>query len=151
MLYCISTHDLTKRSTCKIDSIALVVIFQLTTSRRGRRLRSIVPTLVISISTHDLTKRSTCHAHKHPLTGLTFQLTTSRRGRQVNADPLPCVGYFNSRPHEEVDAAFRHPSQLRSISTHDLTKRSTLLQKQSLTLLYYFNSRPHEEVDTACP
>ena len=33
------------------------------------------------------------------------------------------------------------------ISTHDLTKRSTMEQYQKSFIMEHFNSRPHEEVD----
>ena len=77
--------------------------------------------------------------------------------------------YFNSRPHEEVDNVQNATTQQTGISTHDLTKRSTLAQDRRRRTLYisthdltkrstmefltlnlrkmYFNSRPHEEVD----
>ena len=77
---------------------------------------------------------------------------------------------FNSRPHEEVDLsmiAFDTSMQIsthdltkrstiiaifsrhkRTISTHDLTKRSTWFHVSEELEYYYFNSRPHEEVDS---
>ena len=56
----VSTHDLTKRSTsCPFTHINRILVFQLTTSRRGRR-------------------RLWHPLHCHYM----FQLTTSRRGRQ---------------------------------------------------------------------
>ena len=79
---------------------------------------------------------------------LPFQLTTSRRGRQnlrlmriiyleyFNSRPheevdkklvgldVYCI-HFNSRPHEEVDKRIRKRTNAVTISTHDLTKRST--------------------------
>ena len=55
-----------------------------------------------------------------------FQLTTSRRGR----------------PWQEWCR-----SMTMQISTHDLTKRSTLNQCPNIQHYFYFNSRPHEEVD----
>ena len=57
---------------------------------------------------------------------LRFQLTTSRRGRRRGA---------------------RDPGRSQEISTHDLTKRSTLLQALLQIYHSHFNSRPHEEVD----
>ncbi len=62
-----------------------------------------------------------------------FQLTTSRRGRQPgrsNQHTDSCN--FNSRPHEEVDYPMRLSISHNDISTHDLTKRSTLERKQHL-------------------
>ena len=123
-------------------------MFQLTTSRRGRRF----PCYIIGVWGK-------------------FQLTTSRRGRLttwIHSWHLDC---FNSRPHEEVDVSFAgYRSAASGVSTHDLTKRSTLSMRQSVMrltfqlttsrrgrllhrpyrqLLTRFNSRPHEEVDTA--
>ena len=123
----ISTHDLTKRST-KIILWLLIwnYLFQLTTSRRGR-----------------LSPDSAMPREK------LFQLTTSRRGRLEWFRGFHCGRYFNSRPHEEVDLSNmslkkfcenfnsrpheevddtqRVPqSPGKAISTHDLTKRSTM-------------------------
>ena len=101
----ISTHDLTKRSTAlRVISQPSLSAFQLTTSRRGRPIFT-----------------------QQPRGTLIFQLTTSRRGRPHS----PCIatlpkGYFNSRPHEEVDL-------YRGAGRH---------------CIIYFNSRPHEEVDS---
>ena len=54
-----------------------------------------------------------------------FQLTTSRRGRPLSAQNIQNPKYFNSRPHEEVDSIALSIWATYSISTHDLTKRST--------------------------
>ena len=124
-----------------------ISVFQLTTSRRSRRVMHFSWSLPKLISTHDLTKRS-----------------TGSVGKQC-----PVRSYFNSRPHEEVDANEYHLVQEMFISTHDLTKRSTTnipshhispdisthdLTKRSTEVCWnaewkeqYFNSRPHEEVD----
>ena len=57
-------------------------MFQLTTSRRGRHHFCLHPGELVNVSTHDLTKRSTrCHGAS-ATRDITFQLTTSRRGRQ---------------------------------------------------------------------
>ena len=78
--------------------------------------------------------------------------------------------YFNSRPHEEVDSfsslltfseyvfqlttsrggrLLAAPLKIftSAISTHDLTRRSTLCSFPLCFSFRYFNSRPHEEVD----
>ena len=87
-----------------ICNCTLFITFQLTTSRRGRLYTDLQLHLVHYISTHDLTKRST----------------------------IGCIGsvaaipYFNSRPHEEVDAKMVNINCFLGISTHDLTKRSTV-------------------------
>ena len=63
------------------NKILKVIVFQLTTSRRGRQLSAIAG--------------SSCTL---------FQLTTSRRGRPFAALLIPCSSlYFNSLPHAEVD------------------------------------------------
>ena len=120
------------------------------------------------ISTHDLTKRSTYISGDNGNLGI-FQLTTSRRGRLFAISFPLVVLYFNSRPHEEVDLIGYRLIPDCYISTHDLTKRSTLKgnfcvmnsafqlttsrRGRPLVVLYkayvpvYFNSRPHEEVD----
>ena len=100
-------------------------VFQLTTSRRGRRGIAPMWKAHDSVSTHDLTKRSTHHLSNtdhidrvstHDLskrstvgtigrkTAVAFQLTTSRRGRHTPGRSFfsPTTS-FNSRPHEEVD------------------------------------------------
>ena len=120
-----------------------------------------------------------------------FQLTTSRGGRQQLQAYQSTATYFNSRPHEEVDdgctaICIRHTTfqlttsrggrplrhnpgpKFLSISTHDLTRRSTgrnrsrsrkeifqlttsqggrLHRLSDRLLLHYFNSRPRKEVD----
>ena len=55
----ISTHDLTRRSTCSQNEAIGILIFQLTTSRGGRPYQAIATAHTIGISTHDLTRRST--------------------------------------------------------------------------------------------
>ena len=60
-------------------------VFQLTTSRRGRRT--------------DL---------GYDNGRITFQLTTSRRGRQFHNLLHTYPVHFNSRPHEEVDNVLRN-------------------------------------------
>ena len=82
-----------------------LLLFQLTTSQGGRRV--LTPF--------------------NPLNG-TFQLTTSQGGRPGSATNVaPLDIYFNSRPRKEVDEQTqRLLDQARSISTHDLARRSTL-------------------------
>ena len=101
---------------------------------------------------------------------LLFQLTTSRRGRHFVVGNRKVVDGFNSRPHEEVDLPqnrnrsliksfnsrpheevdippSRKQLQVQTVSTHDLTKRSTRLLIGRKIYQRCFNSRPHEEVD----
>ena len=76
----VSTHDLTKRSTTLFVQAVHGILFQLTTSRRGRHADD--------------------EGKKIPKE---FQLTTSRRGRLILMSFLQSHKRFNSRPHEEVD------------------------------------------------
>ena len=123
-----------------------------------------------SVSTHDLTKRST-HSQVlllHPYqrfnsrpheevdqtkqgdqtADFLFQLTTSRRGRLWLAGDAGRGGMFQlttsrrGRRWSVMDAINRN-----SVSTHDLTKRSTQRCPDRMILIVCFNSRPHEEVD----
>ena len=125
----ISTHDLTKRSTNVIHCLLsrhtnfnsrpheevdekqglllkLRLIFQLTTSRRGRRQYVSYGDTDVLISTHDLTKRSTgwtvgvCDVKKISTHDLT------KRSTNPISSHTTSVVYFNSRPHEEVDLFF---------------------------------------------
>ena len=104
---CISTHDLTRRSTTSTGSMSDNSLFQLTTSRGGRRKSVLYPPFsgsfqlttsqggrpqlsqqsfeLLRISTHDLARRSTFTATFSADTGFAFQLTTSRRGRRFCA------------------------------------------------------------------
>ncbi len=126
----LSTHDLTQRSTSILFSTpSITVIFQLTTSRRGR------PNLIrpgirsACLSTHDLTQRSTEQDRK-----------------------APCKWFpFNSRPHAEVDAVIFRVCTALCLSTHDLTQRSTEQDRKAPCKWFPFNSRPHAEVDGIFP
>ena len=100
----VSTHDLTKRSTA---------LHALSICDNG-------------VSTHDLTKRSTGFLRR-PAVDRLFQLTTSRRGRLGQAFKQLFQIRFNSRPHEEVDGTASYRDKHGRVSTHDLTKRSTIV------------------------
>ena len=147
-LHFISTHDLTRRSTTAISLKSQCIAFQLTTSQGGR------PEIILKEDKMML-----------------FQLTTSQGGRRIAGYMLDASKlYFNSRPHKEVDLVilaiplwswifqlttsqggrlnshFRYPLFF-IISTHDLTRRSTLANIDHDMLDENFNSRPHKEVD----
>ena len=77
------------------------------------------------ISTHDLTRRSTLFTGKL-WQDREFQLTTSRGGRPRPFRSGPFFTHFNSRPHEEVDGEDPKHNSGNCISTHDLTRRSTV-------------------------
>ena len=125
------------------------ILFQLTTSRRGRRdiqdsiLRNPVhfnsrPHEEVDaagvagkpgsgISTHDLTKRSTAQYTVYLSTVTAFQLTTSRRGRHCRR--RYSKRFFHISTHDPTKRSTFNVSYFRwviDISTHDLTKRSTV-------------------------
>ena len=104
----ISTHDLARRSTVPHDP----------------------ETGLLIISTHDLTRRSTKSNASTILNGVNFN---SRPHEEVDlwhralGNQCNC---FNSRPHEEVDDGWIcDNSVFILVSTHDLTKRSTIMMK----------------------
>ena len=76
-----STHDLSWRSTPLLSSSKSATVFQLTTSRGGRRLFKLPISKGNYFSTHDLSWRSTLNFCFLPFMVSTFQLTTSRGGR----------------------------------------------------------------------
>ena len=142
----ISTHYLTQRQTLSALLHGRTKIFQLTTSRRGRRTAVFPSGIIANISTHYLTQRQTAHKRYVPVSAV-FQLTTSRRGRLCQL----CRRSNGS-----------------SISTHYLTQRQTTRSDLVLITLgfqlttsrrgrpmcplcpwagLYFNSLPHAEVD----
>ena len=101
------------------------------------------------LSTHDLTRRSTNGNFVFTLYDGTFN---SRPHKEVDQDTCPACstgGSFNSRPHKEVDfAAWKAKQQkVRELSTHDLTRRSTVSWEKYISWKWSFNSRPHKEVD----
>ena len=142
----ISTHDLTRRSTDLGDEIAERMSISTHDLTRRSTADVFISLTHFKISTHDLTRRSTFHiVFDTPIS--IFQLTTSRGGRLQKQQEEKEERNFNSRPHEEVDVwPGSRLSRRISISTHDLTRRSTrriiLVRRRG-----HFNSRPHEEVD----
>ena len=99
----ISIHDLTRRSTIPKASDNLPATFQFTTSQGGRQDIETAYMIIII-----------------------FQFTTSQGGRLrggILADNTK--GYFNSRPHKEVDRTRSTCFYRTGISIHDLTRRST--------------------------
>ena len=124
------------------------IAFQLTTSQGGRLS-----------CTHNLS----CDT--------IFQLTTSQGGRPKILYHSSSRMHFNSRPRKEVDGlrgkatgmvfsfqlttsqggrprAAKHCCFCIYISTHDLTRRSTVTGRCLRLSASYFNSRPHKEVDS---
>ena len=101
---------------------------------------------------------------------IAFQLTTSQGGRPKILYHSSSRMHFNSRPRKEVDGlrgkatgmvfsfqlttsqggrprAAKHCCFCIYISTHDLTRRSTVTGRCLRLSASYFNSRPHKEVD----
>ena len=99
--------------------------FQLTTSRRGRQ--NLSPPAVMqgyfNSRPHEEVDR---RGSLYPIDIDEFQLTTSRRGRRPEQSIFGRKVHFNSRPHEEVDTDAYKKAGYSEISTHDLTKRSTV-------------------------
>ena len=121
-------------------------IFQFTTSQGGR---------LIVILNYAVIKHFNSRPHKEvdaagtALAGITlaFQFTTSQGGRQIQWHSFLRYNHFNSRPHKEVDENQNQGHNVRSISIHDLTRRSTHPDHRWHSGNSYFNSRPHKEVD----
>ena len=105
---------------------------------------------------------------------IAFQLTTSQGGRPKILYHSSSRMHFNSRPRKEVDGlrgkatgmvfsfqlttsqggrprAAKHCCFCIYISTHDLTRRSTVTGRCLRLSASYFNSRPHKEVDSISP
>ena len=102
-----------------------------------------------SVSTHDLTKRSTLCSCCRRQDLKSFQLTTSRRGRrQATSSKLMGHMMFQLTTSRRGRPFVRNVNKTPTVSTHDLTKRSTMRLLSPLNIFpKCFNSRPHEEVD----
>ena len=123
----ISTHDLTKRSTSRFR--LNFRCFSYFNSRPHEEVdldRFAFECDIIDISTHDLTKRSTLWAFLQWQDSFYFNSRPHEEVDNGPGDNLIVHRYFNSRPHEEVDEYTSSPIYTPVISTHDLTKRSTL-------------------------
>ena len=123
------------------------LVFQFTTSRRGRpnllcvaRLtlilsihdltkRSTLPGTIVSLrpylSIHDLTKRSTAPVRTLRASAALSIHDLTKRSTNLTASRTSRSSPFNSRPHEEVDVSSMFCLANRILSIHDLTKRST--------------------------
>ena len=142
----LSTHDLSQRSTQRLHYLKVANPFQLTTSRRGRRFffsagRQFEPFNSRPHAEVDgrrfYTKciRKTFNSRPHAevdgagrLCGHAGGAFNSRPHAEVDGERLSGPGRgrsFNSRPLAEVDTASSLPEGSESLSTHDLTQRST--------------------------
>ena len=137
----ISTHDLTKRSTSSALIILIAGVFQLTTSRRGRQrfLSLIRPQMIFQLTT---SRRGRQEKTSSDDVAAPFQLTTSRRGRHH----LTIIQYIYTTfqlttSRRGRPCAIIYPIVDKEISTHDLTKRSTL---QASVLRSYLHISTHD-------
>ena len=99
----ISTHYLTQRQTLSALLHGRTKIFQLTTSRRGRRFDSSKILTSIIISTHYLTQRQTVDvlaSYKDIIISTHYLTQRQTVDGKVQAEALK---NFNSLPHAEVD------------------------------------------------
>ena len=99
----VSTHDLTKRSTLESQRVPLSPMFQLTTSRRGRRsgTHSAMAYHVFQLTTSRRGRRFHRFFAAHPSNVSTHDLT--KRSTSLLSNSRGFTPSFNSRPHEEVD------------------------------------------------
>ena len=144
----LSTHDLTQRSTWIPWEGMRSMIFQLTTSRRGRQHQDLPfpPHLTFQLTT---SRRGRPAAGSMVSNMSSFQLTTSRRGRRAVTDETYVLQVFQLTTSRRGRLLLRKIfSCLIILSTHDLTQRSTCLPESPLQARSSFNSRPHAEVDS---
>ena len=135
-LHDISTHDLTRRSTCTCyTSYGKPSEFQLTTSQGGRlkEVPHLQPSLYFNSRPHkevDITQAFRSLQRKHFNSRPHKEVDTKHERRVLQ------VWYFNSRPHKEVDSISPNRTEKTvRISTHDLTRRSTSCCIPSITVL----------------
>ena len=124
----------------------------------------------LGISTHSLTRRLTVAEACGSPDGKYFNSQPHKEADGISSSLLYPSQYFNSQPHKEADGNRAHmPMYHAEISTHSLTRRLTLLLRETLRFYYisthsltrrlthpfhspsscpvYFNSQPHKEAD----
>ena len=144
---CLSTHDLTKRSTGK--SRILDMKKQSFNSRPHEEVdeQSSRQALTADLSTHDLTKRSTENIEREGKRGQLSTHDLTKRSTMGAAGSWRLRQPFNSRPHEEVDS----DGLLRWTGDRTFNSRPheevDNVVKATWNIFGTFNSRPHEEVD----
>ena len=125
----VSIHALAGRATTDILAEAGRVMFQSTPSRGGRRVKLLMPTLLISVSIHALAGRATPRARNSP-SEHAFQSTPSRGGRRSGASQRgPSPSRFNPRPRGEGDGHCPPRPIGRLVSIHALAGRATALKR----------------------
>ena len=146
-------------------------LFQLTTSRRGRRFVRLPDSscrcfnsrpheevdLAIAQCIHDLlpfqlttSRRGRLLISHSRVYLLLSQLTTSRRGRHRFFKNVLLFFSFNSRPHEEVDKILLKIVQPCLRFNSRPHEEVDLFNDDFSFSIFRFNSRPHEEVDALC-
>ena len=98
----ISTHILTKRMTETFGYVDPIIIFQLTSSRRGWRLREWLREWLHRFQLTSSRRGWQLHGWKAGRQQR-FQLTSSRRGWPYPGKKRKLRKHFNSHPHEEDD------------------------------------------------
>ncbi len=143
----ISTHILTKRMTFLHRDGVLIILFQLTSSRRGwLQANFLFSHLHNNFNSHpheedDLIPRLqvwyrqyfNSHPHEEDdyseATKIYEQVNFNSHPHEEDDFPSGCVAFgsihFNSHPHEEDDETGTYKLEYKSISTHILTKRMT--------------------------
>ena len=144
----ISTHYLTQRQTGMDQEQQQDMLFQLTTSRRGRpgqRKRSHAARHFNSLPHAEVDGRvwkssgTTCISTHY----LTQRQTTS--GTRLLSDLL----HFNSLPHAEVDNHLTIQSSSSSVFQLTTSRRGRHYRRRAkVARIEYFNSLPHAEVDS---
>ena len=121
--------------------------FQLTTSQGGRLQEGLgLGSLVI----FQLTTSQGGRRRKRPanLREQVFQLTTSQGGRpSISSGSGICRGLSTHDLTRRSTLCCKRGISSKCLSTHDLTRRSTCSVLSSFPQFRPFNSRPHKEVD----
>ena len=102
-----------------------MLVFQLTTSRRGRRQRNGRCIYLQVISTHYLTQRQTSTGKGREFIQGNFNSLPHAEVDEFSSGVPPDPEHFNSLPHAEVDRIYGRRCGYRKISTHYLTQRQT--------------------------
>ncbi len=166
----LSTHDLTQRSTVLLRPVDDIVIFQLTTSRRGRRGKIVWGGIrnafnsrphaeVDWMRTRSMQTRRTFNSRPHAEVDhpqkakrkriINFHLTTSRRGRRRANRQYGNPYYFQLTTSRRG----RLTRRLRSLAKMIFQLTTSRRGRQCCRWFFFhprtFNSRPHAEVDTS--
>ena len=127
--YPLSTHGLTRRPTEVNSNLGGVAApFNSRPHEEADELEDLIREIEKILSTHGLTRRPTWGGYLATYLGLLSTHGLTRRPTAVQCQRTPQERTFNSRPHEEADAAFHTMNyQKFYLSTHGLTRRPTIL------------------------